>query len=124
MLLRRVRTSVIVNIQDLTNRPMTPFELIKSLRRRGLEISPSYKVSSMVEELAKNKNRTVEKHLYRCVALLAASEKFSFLHSRWNQMAGDENFVLQYQNHMKRLYETFYFFGAFKQKKRFFCSKV
>jgi len=97
VLLRRVRTSVCVNIQDLTNRPMTPFELIKSLRRRGLEISPSYKVSAMVDELAKNKNRTVEKHLYRCVALLAASEKFSFLHSRWNQMAGDENFVLQYQ---------------------------
>lgn len=97
MLLRRVRTSICVNIQDLTNRPMTPFELIKSLRRRGLEISPSYKVSAMVDELAKNKNRTVEKHLYRCVALLAASEKFSFLHSRWNQLAGDENFVLQYQ---------------------------
>ncbi|XP_046438906.1 dynein axonemal intermediate chain 7 homolog [Daphnia pulex] len=97
VLLRRVRTSICVNIQDLTNRPMTPFELIKSLRRRGLEISPSYKVSAMVDELAKNKNRTVEKHLYRCVALLAASEKFSFLHSRWNQLAGDENFVLQYQ---------------------------
>lgn len=76
---------------------MTPFELIKSLRRRGLEISPSYKVSGLVDELAKNKNRVVEKHLYRCLAILAASEKFSFLHSRWNQVAGDDNFVLQFQ---------------------------
>ena len=76
---------------------MTPFELIKSLRRRGLEISPSHQVSAMVDELAKNKNRLVERHLYRCLALLAASEKFSFLHSRWNQVAGDENFVLQFQ---------------------------
>lgn len=97
MLLRRVRTSVIVNVQDLTNRAMTPFELIKSLRRRGLEISPSQQVSSTVEELTKNKSRAVENHLYRCLAILAASEKFSFLHSRWNQMAGDENFVVQYQ---------------------------
>ncbi|KZS04568.1 Protein CASC1-like protein [Daphnia magna] len=97
VLLRRVRTSVIVNVQDLTNRAMNPFELIKSLRRRGLEISPSHEVSSAVEELAKNKSRAVENHLYRCLAILAASEKFSFLHSRWNQMAGDENFVLQYQ---------------------------
>lgn len=97
MLLRRVRTSVCANVQDMTNKPMTPFELIKSLRRRGLEISPNYTVSSQVEELAKNKNRVVEQHLYRCLALLAASEKFSFLHSRWNQVAGDDNFVLQYQ---------------------------
>lgn len=80
---------------------MTPFELIKSLRRRGLEISPSRHVSSLVEELAKNKNQIVEKNLYRCLALLSASEKFSFLHSRWNQVAGDENFVLQYQTLME-----------------------
>ena len=76
---------------------MSPFELIKALRRRGLELSPSYKVTLSVDELTKNKNRSVERHLYRSMALLAATEKFSFLHSRWNQLAGDENFVLQYQ---------------------------
>lgn len=75
---------------------MNPFELIKSLRKRGLDISPSSKVCALIEEMPK-KNPEVEKHLYRCMAILASTEKFSFLHSRWNLQAGEENFVLQYQ---------------------------
>ena len=76
---------------------MSPHDLIKSLRRRGLEISPSRNVTAQVEELTKTKNQLLEKNIYRCIAALAATEKFSFLHSRWNSMAGDDNFVLQYQ---------------------------
>lgn len=97
VVLRRVRTAIVVNVQDIIGKPMTPFELIKVLRRRGLEISPSLRVSQMVEELAKNKNGNLERHLYRCLAFLIATEKFSFLHSRWNVMAGDDNFIIQYQ---------------------------
>lgn len=76
---------------------MTPFDLVKTLRRRGLEISPSRKVTSEIEELARTKNRQLEGNIYKCIAALAATEKFSFLHSRWNSMAGDDNFVIQYQ---------------------------
>lgn len=76
---------------------MSPHDLIKALRRRGLEISPSRKVTAQVEELTKTKNQQLERDIYRCIAALAATEKFSFLHSRWNSMAGDHNFVLQYQ---------------------------
>jgi hypothetical protein len=48
-------------------------------------------------DILPKKNATTERHVYRCLAALASSEKFSFLHSRWNLMSGEDNFILQYQ---------------------------
>lgn len=96
MLLRRVRASTSFNVADITGKPMTPFELIKLLRRRGLDLAPPTALCASMEILPK-KNAVTERHLYRCLATLASCEKFSFLHSRWNLMAGEENFIIQYQ---------------------------
>ena len=96
MLLRRVRATTTFNVQDITGKAMTPFELIKVLRKRGLDLAPPVKLCSSMDILPK-KNPATERHLYRCISALAASEKFSFLHSRWNLMSGEDNFILQYQ---------------------------
>lgn len=96
MLLRRVRATTTFNVQDITGKPMAPFELIKLLRKRGLDLAPGVKLCSSMDILPK-KNATTERHVYRCLAALASSEKFSFLHSRWNLMSGEDNFILQYQ---------------------------
>ena len=69
---------------------------MKTLRQRGLEISPSRLVTSHVEDLPV-KNEMLEQHIYRCIALGAVSQNFSFLWSRWNSVAGKDNFVFQVQ---------------------------
>jgi hypothetical protein len=94
--LRKVRSSTVVNIQDLSNQPMSPCELIKTLRKRGLEVSPSHRVSSEVEDMPV-KNEQMERHIYRCMALGATTQSFSFLWSRWNNVAGKDIFVFQMQ---------------------------
>ena len=94
--LRKVRSSTVVNIQDLSNQPMSPCELVKTLRKRGLEMSPSHRVSSEVEDMPV-KNEQMERHIYRCMALGATTQSFSFLWSRWNNVAGKDIFVFQMQ---------------------------
>ena len=95
-MLRKVRTIVPVKLQDIIGVIMTPFDLIKVLRNRGLEISPSERVRCQVTEIAA-KNEAVERHLYRCMAIVATSLKFSFLSSRFNLQAGTDKCVFQYQ---------------------------
>lgn len=70
--------------------------LLQTLRKRGLEISPSSRILSQVGNLPQ-KNVLVEKHLYRCMAIAASSLAFSFVSSRWNLTAGSDNCVLQFQ---------------------------
>ena len=95
-MLRKVRTIISVKLQDILGVPMTPFDLIKVLRNRGLELSPSELVRSQMAEMTA-KNTAVERHLYRCMAIVATSLKFSFLSSRFNLQAGADKCLFQYQ---------------------------
>lgn len=95
-MLRKVRAIISAKLQDIIGVPMTPFDLIKALRSRGLELSPSERVRSQMADM-KPKNKAVERHLYRCMAIVATSLKFSFLSTRFNAQADADKCVFQYQ---------------------------
>ena len=79
-------------LQELVGVRYKPRTLLKLLRTGGVNIFPSADAFQYIDGV-QVKHHVTENHLYRCMALLCLSYRFSW--SRWNLMCGYKKFVLQ-----------------------------
>ena len=81
-------------VKGLQDKPMKLKDLIKEMRRQGVDIFPDYDSHCYIEGLPLKDIQT-EQHLYHCMALTANSLNFTW--SRWNLLSGYDKLIMQYR---------------------------
>ena len=79
-------------VKGLQDKPMKLKELIKEMRRQGVDIFPDYDSHCYIEGLPLKDIQT-ERHLYNCMSLTANSLNFTW--SRWNLLSGYDKLIMQ-----------------------------
>ena len=67
-------------------------DLVKEMRRQGVDIFPDYDSHCYIEGLPLKDIQT-ERHLYDCMSLTANSLNFTW--SRWNLLSGYDKLIMQ-----------------------------
>lgn len=81
-------------VKGIQDRPMTLAELIKEMRRQGVDIFPDHDSHCYIEGLPLKDIQT-ERHLYNCMALTANALSYSW--SRWNLLSGYDKLIMQFR---------------------------
>ena len=81
-------------VKGIQDKPMKLKDLIKEMRRQGVDIFPDYDSHCYIEGLPLKDIQT-ERHLYHCMALTANSLNFTW--SRWNLLSGYDKLIMQYR---------------------------
>ena len=81
-------------VKGLQDKPMKLKDLIKEMRRQGVDIFPDYDSHCYIEGLPLKDIQT-EQHLYHCMALTANSLNYTW--SRWNLLSGYDKLIMQYR---------------------------
>ncbi len=89
-------------VKGIQDRPMTLSELIKEMRRQGVDIFPDHDSHCYIEGLPLKDIQT-ERHLYNCMALTANA--LSYAWSRWNLLSGYDKLIMQFREKVPGLPE-------------------
>ena len=79
-------------VKGIQDKPMKLNDLVKEMRRQGVDIFPDYDSHCYIEGLPLKDIQT-ERHLYDCMSLTANSLNFTW--SRWNLLSGYDKLIMQ-----------------------------
>ncbi|XP_066901284.1 dynein axonemal intermediate chain 7-like [Halyomorpha halys] len=78
--------------------PFTPNQLIRIMRKAGLDLFPGWDAFLYVEGNSAKK-KVLEEHVYMSMAMMASSYQFTW--SRWNMPAGPDRIIFQAREYLK-----------------------